>query len=151
MTDEETKEVVVAGGLTQDNAILLLAAAEELELDAGVVRTTGKGFVAPEEVVAKAGLDSYDPDAVFNEEIAEAEAAVEEDDEPHDHKMPVPAAAPGINDEGELVEDEPVNEEPAGNASTAEWTAYAKSQGATDEDLEGLKRNDIAAKYGTKE
>lgn len=44
-------------GLTQDNAILLLAAAEELELDKGVVRTSSEGyFTVPQEVADKAGL-----------------------------------------------------------------------------------------------
>ena len=37
-----------------DNAVLLLAAAEDLGLDQGVVRTTDMGFVVPEEVHEKA-------------------------------------------------------------------------------------------------
>ena len=43
--------------MSADNAVLLLAAAEELGLDAGVVETTSDGvFRVPQEVVDKAGL-----------------------------------------------------------------------------------------------
>lgn len=43
--------------ITTDNAILLLAAAEELGLDASVVGTTSDGvFSVPQSVVDKAGL-----------------------------------------------------------------------------------------------
>lgn len=38
-------------------------------------------------------------------------------------------------------------EKPAGNAGLDEWTAYAHSQGATDDDLEGLSRNDVRDLY----
>jgi len=38
-------------------------------------------------------------------------------------------------------------EKPAGNAGLDEWTAYARSQGATDDDLEGLSRNDVRDLY----
>lgn len=45
-------------GVTSDNATLLLAAAEELGMDASVVRTTTTGyFTVPAEVAAKAGFD----------------------------------------------------------------------------------------------
>lgn len=44
-------------GLTSDNAILLLAAAEELKLSPSVVRTTEGHFLAPQAVVDKAGLN----------------------------------------------------------------------------------------------
>lgn len=44
--------------------------------------------------------------------------------------------------------------EPAGNASTEDWVAYAKSKGATDEDLkdeqgEPLGQKALREKYGT--
>jgi hypothetical protein len=43
--------------INSDNAILLLAAAQELGLDPGVVATTSDGvFSVPQEVVEKAGL-----------------------------------------------------------------------------------------------
>ena len=42
--------------INRDNAVLLLAAARELELDTGVVRTTSQGhFLVPQEVADKAG------------------------------------------------------------------------------------------------
>jgi hypothetical protein len=46
--------------VTRDNAVLLLAAAQELGLDPGVVRTYEGGFGAPDEVLDKAG---FDPDS----------------------------------------------------------------------------------------
>lgn len=36
---------------------------------------------------------------------------------------------------------------PAGNAGLDEWTLYARSQGATDADLDGLSRNDVRDLY----
>lgn len=39
-------------------------------------------------------------------------------------------------------------DQPAGNASLETWRAYARTQGATDADLEGLSRNDIRDQYG---
>ena len=36
---------------------------------------------------------------------------------------------------------------PALNASTADWTAYALANGKTEDDLNGLKRDDIAALF----
>jgi hypothetical protein len=51
MSDEK----VQVDGLTQDNAILLLEAAEKLDLDASVVETTSDGhFLVPKEVADKA-------------------------------------------------------------------------------------------------
>lgn len=41
---------------TRENAVLLLAAAEKLGLPSRVVRSTTKGFTAPDEVVAEAAL-----------------------------------------------------------------------------------------------
>lgn len=50
--------------VSQDNAVLLLEAAQGLELDPSVVATTSFGhFVVPESVAKKAGLDYVDPDA----------------------------------------------------------------------------------------
>lgn len=40
------------------------------------------------------------------------------------------------------------SDQPAGNASTEAWQEYAKSQGATDDDIDGLSRDDIRAQYG---
>lgn len=38
-------------------------------------------------------------------------------------------------------------EQPAGNASRADWAAYAESLGATAESLEGMTRNEIRAEF----
>lgn len=48
--------------VTQDNAVLLLAAAEELGLPADVVRYSEDGFIADEKVVKKAGLHAESED-----------------------------------------------------------------------------------------
>jgi hypothetical protein len=37
---------------------------------------------------------------------------------------------------------------PAGNASLADWQEYARTQGATDADLDGKSRNDLRDTYG---
>ncbi|WP_243061155.1 hypothetical protein [Nocardioides sp. SR21] len=37
---------------------------------------------------------------------------------------------------------------PSKSASKADWEAYARSQGATDEDLEGVTKDDLVATYG---
>lgn len=51
------------GDKSGETATLLLAAAEDLGLDPGVVRTTSEySFVVPEEVAAKAGLDTVSED-----------------------------------------------------------------------------------------
>lgn len=39
--------------------------------------------------------------------------------------------------------------EPRGNASVREWAAYARSQGATDEQITGKSRDDLRAAYGS--
>jgi hypothetical protein len=36
---------------------------------------------------------------------------------------------------------------PAGNAGLDEWSAYARSRGATEADLDGLSRNDVRDLY----
>ena len=38
---------------------------------------------------------------------------------------------------------------PRGNASTDEWRGYAITQGASEEDIEGLSRDDLRSIYGT--
>lgn len=39
------------------------------------------------------------------------------------------------------------SDKPAGNASLAEWQAYATGQGKTEEELKDLKREDIKALF----
>lgn len=45
-----------------DNAVLLLAAAEEAGLDPGIVRVENGNFVVPAEVADKAGVESIPDD-----------------------------------------------------------------------------------------
>lgn len=47
---------VLIEGRSSESATLLLAAAEDLDLDAAVVRTTSRGYLVPQEVADKAGL-----------------------------------------------------------------------------------------------
>jgi hypothetical protein len=60
-TDEQPANVEVPyGENAQETATLLLAAAEELDLDQSVVRTTEGAFSVPPEVADKAGLGESD-------------------------------------------------------------------------------------------
>lgn len=56
-----SENVEIKSGHDQDTAVLLLAAAEELELDVAVVRTTSDGFSVPREVADQAGVE-YESD-----------------------------------------------------------------------------------------
>jgi hypothetical protein len=56
----------------------------------------------------------------------------------------------GTQTDADSTEETEGVEEPAGNAGLDEWQAYAKSKGATDEDLEGKGRNDLRDQYGSK-
>lgn len=73
-----SKNVKVPYGKGAENATLLLAAAEEMDMDPSVVRTTSYGFEVPEEVAKKAGVDIDTSDDDFAKEVAEAEKEVEE-------------------------------------------------------------------------
>jgi hypothetical protein len=42
---------------TADNAVLLLAAAHKIGLGPGAVKSTSRGYVAPDEVMEEAGFD----------------------------------------------------------------------------------------------
>jgi hypothetical protein len=69
--------------LTQDNAVLLLAAAEELELDPAVVRTTSDNvFLVPGDVAKKAGLKEAEVSDRQAEQDAALRAANEQAQEP---------------------------------------------------------------------
>ena len=51
---------------------------------------------------------------------------------------------------GPDVVDEPAPATPpSGNASADEWRGYAISQGASEEDVESLSRDDLRSTYGT--
>jgi hypothetical protein len=41
-----------------------------------------------------------------------------------------------------------LEEQPAGNASRDDWRAYALTQGATEDEVEDLSRNDLRDLYG---
>lgn len=58
-----SEDKVKVPGLTEDNAVLLLAAAEELGLDHRVVAVSPSegAFVVPSEVADKAGIGSAKP------------------------------------------------------------------------------------------
>lgn len=42
-------------------------------------------------------------------------------------------------------------EQPAGNASADDWRAYALTQGATEDEVAALSRNELREKYGSEE
>lgn len=61
MSEKNESVEVPFGNSASDTATLLLAAAEELNLDAGVVTVSGRNFVVPSEVNDKAfGSDKSD-------------------------------------------------------------------------------------------
>lgn len=60
----------------------------------------------------------------------------------------VEAGMVGKDDEPAPAADKPSSDKPAGNASLEAWSEYAKSQGATDDDLDGLSRDDLRDQYG---
>ena len=61
---------------------------------------------------------------------------------------PVPQV---VQDMGEVpaATHTPDPDEPKGNASRDDWAAYAKSQGATDDQLANMSRDDIRGRYGS--
>ena len=78
MSDDD--KTVTVPGLSHDNAVLLLEAAQSLELDPGVVRTNGLGqFEVPAEVAKKAGFDEEGkPTSKAAKEAGEQEVAPEQ-------------------------------------------------------------------------
>jgi hypothetical protein len=55
--ENDMSDQITVPGQTHDNAVLLLEAAQALELPAGVVLTVEGGFSVPSEVAEKAGFD----------------------------------------------------------------------------------------------
>lgn len=170
-------DVTIKGGLTQENAILLLAAVEELGEDPSKVRTTLKGFVTTSKIAKQAGLGTYDPDAEFN---AAVDAAVAEVREPVDHpiggdshtaSVTAPQTIENAQADGKAEDDvvtevvatgdpadvpvgTPVATEPprSGKGSGVEaWRTYAQTQGATEDDVKDATRESLIENYGTKE
>jgi hypothetical protein len=72
-------------------------------------------------------------------------------------EQPAPPIAPTHLDQAKAAgqpmdvehadDDDSAGKKPAGNAATEEWQDYARSQGASDEDLEGLSRDDLRKLY----
>lgn len=58
-------------GKAQENATLLLAAAEDLDQDVSVVRTSGGAFIVPQDVADKAGVDYDKPEDESDDEESE--------------------------------------------------------------------------------
>lgn len=67
--------VEIDGGHSEENAVLLLDAADKLGLEPDVVRTTSFGFSVPEEVAKKAGLDPAKDE--FQEEVEQEESGLD--------------------------------------------------------------------------
>jgi len=59
---------VFYGDSAQDTATLLLAAADEAGEDASVVRTVTGGFIVPEDIAKKAGVDYEKPENSADDE-----------------------------------------------------------------------------------
>lgn len=51
---------------------------------------------------------------------------------------------------GDHLLDQPAKQDgqPAGNASLEDWQEFARSEGATDADLDGMNRNALRDQYG---
>lgn len=60
---------------TEENAILLLAAAEELDLPASVVTSNDGALQAPDDVIKKAGLESGEPKKAAQKRAASKKSA----------------------------------------------------------------------------
>lgn len=69
---DEQKDEQVSVEMSQDNATLLLAAAEELDLDASVVKVDNGYLSAPARVVEKAGVDKAEQPEPKQGTVAEA-------------------------------------------------------------------------------
>lgn len=65
---------VLIEGRSKEQAILLLAAAEDLGLDASVVRTTHKGYLVPEKVAKQVESGSEEEKAPAKKAVAKAPA-----------------------------------------------------------------------------
>jgi hypothetical protein len=57
---------------------------------------------------------------------------------------------PDPSDAGSTTDADLVDQ-PAGNASTEDWRAYALTQGATEDEVADLSRKELRDKYGTEE
>jgi len=76
---------ITVPGQTHDNAVLLLEAAQALDLPAGVVLTVEGGFSVPSEVAEKAGFDEEG-----QPKSKAAKAAAEDEPEAEQTGLPEP-------------------------------------------------------------
>jgi hypothetical protein len=101
-------------------------------------------------------VDDERPEKTGNNEASSGGAYIQE----QTGEQPAPPIAPTHLDQARAagqamdVEEEDdddagsADKKPAGNATTEEWQDYARSQGASDEDLEGQSRDDLRKQYG---
>jgi hypothetical protein len=54
----------------------------------------------------------------------------------------------GLAGEVEITDESADDGPPAKSASKGDWEAYARSQGATDDDLDGVTKDELIASYG---
>jgi hypothetical protein len=112
----------------------------------GVIHLPIEGLVLkagddiPEGVQVGAHVTGVDP--------AEAEVLADPDQDSADEELPSQDEAPAESTEpSEDPDGHESDGKPRGNASTETWVEYAKSQGASDEDLDGLTRDEIRDLY----
>lgn len=108
---------------------------------------------------ATRGEPVEEPESVLPENMTEAEALELLEAAAAElgfRLVPIEADDTGSGDDtgGDGSGDSKPENEPAGNASTEAWATYAKSKGATDDDLKGadgepMGRDEIRAKFGT--
>lgn len=124
-----------------------MAENENENAEATEVATVTVQDVEGNDMEVEVGVDGVNPVSPNNPpaKAEGAQAVLEQqqgipDDERNDSTVPVTGDGEGgAGGDG--------SEEPAGNASRDAWVAYAKSKGATDEDLEGMGRDDIRDTY----
>jgi hypothetical protein len=75
MSNESTEVTVPYGENAGETATLLLAAAEKLHENQGLVRTVEGAFMVPKDVADEAGVDYDDPDADTQEASVTDESA----------------------------------------------------------------------------
>jgi hypothetical protein len=100
--------------------------------------------------IEQAGLMAGQPPS--KQEVREAKAADKAADKASEPVVDDPAVET-VNPDPIAVAaadaGDPPIPEPKGSASKADWERYARSTGATDDDVDGLSRDELRAKYQT--
>lgn len=136
-------------GRGQERARQVLEATEEAGFDPNTVLTRRGGYLAPQEVVDSIADADEATVQTLNEAEATTEAAATEQSENteesngSEEKTEEPASS---EDQAEAAPAD-VEEQPAGNASTEEWAAWAVKNKGYDE-AEGLKRSELIERFG---